>query len=412
MNTTDLSLLLTRARRHQSAGRYDEAIATYRAAAGLAPGAPIGAWVARAAAGDEAVVPLVRAMRELQISRLAIDRYLGEIGRSADTHLGFSSLSREAFADLEQLPAIARSYLLASTAEGRAEDLDAMLDIAVDDGETAPALEAEILARPHLRHLHARVHIDMARRLLADSRFQEACDHLDRAIHLSPCHGLAHRLLGEALTQLGRAAAAAHCFDRAAAFWNPTWWSIDFPPGTRMRVPGIIARGHDIYYWDNTFVAIKISARRRRLKALAVRLLRRLHGMYQRHGRGWLQMFSPGTALAPVWRLPGATRLARRGRRLAFRIRTRLRPVEYRLRYWIRRGGKAMRATLGRPRRFLGFLFRRFSRFEDQGVARRRGWREFLATRVAQAEIMWGAESTLRAKSLQEMLELLESTPS
>jgi hypothetical protein len=291
-----------------------------------------------------------------------------------------------------------------------------MLDIAEDD-IAEQSHGPSLLAYPYLRPIHARVHFITARWLLAASRYQDAHDHLEKAIRLAPCYGPAYRLLGEALVGLERGTAGARCFDCAAAFWNPDWWSIEFPRGTQMRVPGIVIRGHDIFYWGDTFLAVRISPRRRRLRLLALANLRRLHNAYRtyRTHRWWKRPEWHLAALgltvyrafaSAVLRVPGA-----------LWVWLQLRPVVWPAMAQLRRLGRSLingasesvRSGLHRIRGAVqAWLGRLFPRRPASEPTSRRRWRTRFALWVAQAEVMWSATPTLRAASLHEILELLE----
>jgi tetratricopeptide (TPR) repeat protein len=411
--------LRSQAQRKQSAGRYDEAIADYLAASDLSLDAPLQLWRQRSSAATETIVPLIRAMRELEISRIAIDEYLAAIDGLASGYQGFTSVDPSVLTKLDKTCAVAENYLRRSGPTRRREHLDMMLDIAEDDiadRSHGPSL----LAYRYLRPIHARVHFITARWLLTASHYQGAHDHLEKAIRLAPCYGPAYRLLGEALVGLGRGAAAARCFDCAAAFWNPDWWSIEFPRGTQMRVPGIVIRGHDIFYWENTFLAVKITPRRRRLRMLALAKLRRLYNAYRsyyyayrsyraRSRQRWHE-WGPfprgrigfGAIASAVLRLPGALWVW-------LRLRPVVLPARARLGRSTKRAMGSSRAGLHRLRSTVAsWIERLFPPRPANEPTPRRTWRASLARWVAQAEIMWGAQPALRAPSLHEMLELLE----
>lgn len=358
-------------------------------------------------------------MRELEISHIAIDEYLAAIDGLASSYRGFTSVDAKVLAKLDKTREAAQTYLRRSGPAQAREHLEAMLDIA-EDAATDPRHGPTLLAYSHLRPIHARMHLITARRLLADSRYRDARDHLEKAIRLAPCYGPAYRLLGEALVGLGHGTAGARCFDCAAAFWNPDWWSIEFPPGTRMRVPGIVVRGHDIFYWENTFLAVRITPGRRRLRMLALAKLRRLYYAYRsyyyayrsyraRSGqkRRERRLFPGGrisfSAIASaILRLPGALSVW-------LRLRPTVLPARARLSRSTLRAMESLRSALHRLRiAVASWLERLFPTPPANEPTPRRTWRASLARWVAQAEVMWGAQPALQAASLHEILELLE----
>ena len=408
MNQQDSALVLARGRLHQSNGRYDEAIADFMAVVGLSWAAPLTDWRRQSSVTSEAIEPLIRAVRELEISHIAIAEYLTAMQRPMSGYRGFASVDVALFASRDRTLAVAQAYLRRYAPARRREHLEMMLDI-VENEAVGPSQGPTLLAYPHLRPIHARIRLITARQLLAEGKYQGARAHLEKALGIAPCYGPAYRLLGEALLGLGRGETAARSFDCAAAFWNPDWWSIEFSHGMRMRVPGIAVRGHDIFFWNDTFIAVKVSAGQRRLKQLTLTTLRYAHkgyGRWKRRARYRLRRADIKVLFdriaGAVLRLPGVLWIWRRIRPAAFAARAGAGRL-------LRRGRRHLKGGLQRIRGVvLNRLQSLFPRRPAGDLKPRRTWRATLSLWLAELEIMWGAQSALRAASLQEMLDMLE----
>jgi tetratricopeptide (TPR) repeat protein len=415
----DKAALLARARRQQSAGHYDQAIFDYSAALDLPTDAPLLLWQQRSSTSYGEIVELLRAIRELEVSRIAIDEYLGT-ERLAGPYQGFAPDETTLSATPDRTRALAQIVLRLSGSSSSREDLETLLDI-IEEEVGDPRSGPSLFAYPQLQPLYARLHFIMARQLLDASNCEDAHGHLVNAITLAPCYGPAHRSLGEALIGLGRGVAAARHFDCAAAFWNPHWWSITFPPGTQMRLPGIVVRGYDIFFWKDTFLAIKINPAFRRLRLLALQKLRESYSSYRLYAARRRQSRSEGTlrraiqvVVSPILILCGA--LARQILRIpgAPRLLSSLHPFVLPAMARLLRGVLGAAARLRHALRLVERVAAAWRAWlfppgPTAAATPRRRWRTRIALWLARLEVMWGAQSTLRAASLPEILELLET---
>lgn len=412
MNREDNALVLARGLRHQAGGRYNEAVADFMAMLDLPADAVLATWQQRSSLTSEAIEPLIRALRELEISDIAMGEYLAAIDRPVSAYRGFSSIDKALLANRERTRLVAQAYLRRHHPGRRREHLEMMLDI-VENEAADQERGLSPLAFRHLRPIHARVRLITARQLLAKRNYARARMHLERAIQIAPCYGPAYRLLGEALVGLGHGTAAARAFDCAAAFWNPDWWPIEFSPGIRMRVPGIAIRGHDIFFWNDTFIAVKVSLHQRRLKQLTLTILRYANNIY-RTGRG-REDYGLGRPLyrriaGAILRVPGALWIWRRIRGPAASVvRTKLRPLFRPAQRCLGGARRLIRSAAARIRSaVMTWLAPFLPRRSPSEVKPQRGWRARLSLWLAEIEIMWGAQPALRAASLQEILDLLD----
>jgi len=381
------SELLLRGVRQHAAGHYDLAIADYR---------DVAATPELARHGRER---LTIALRELEVSWAAVEECRVELGEALVGRRCFDALRsdpgdgsaapRRALAELWDgnnpvAPHLALAELANPEVELTTQDaLDALVEVAeeaIDDFKL-------LIALPHLRRIEPRLRLMLAERLLAAGRLAEAKTEADVMVAVVPCFGPAYRVLGDALAGLRQGMAAARAYDCAAAFWNPGWWLLEFRRGMHMRVPGITVQGYDIYFWDDSFIAIDVDPRWRKLRNALLARLRGLRGIAL-------------TAIARIDRFQRALqRLLVAARRAVWRLRVFL-PLPSR------------RPALRRLRRFPRWARRvRVLLWRRQTAARgpQRRWRDRLAFRFAQLELFLMQDaSSIRAKTLAEILEAIE----